>query len=79
MPRFFFDVTDTSSMRDEEGMEFPGPSEAVEEAKKFLPLVASEEAPGGGDIQRFSLTVRDETGRAIYSAVVSFTGTWLAT
>ena len=77
MPRYFFDIHDGQTLRDEEGTVLPGPEEAARHAKKILPGIAAHEVPKDGEHQAFSVLVTDEDGHPIYSAAVTYTGTWL--
>jgi len=77
MPRYFFDTYDRVMTRDEEGTELTGPHEAAQEATKLLPLIAAGEVPADGEHQAFTVLVTDEEGRSIYSAALSYVGTWL--
>ncbi|WP_264050417.1 DUF6894 family protein [Methylobacterium flocculans] len=77
MPRYFFDIHDGQTLRDEEGTDLPGPAEAARHAKKILSGIAAHEVLKNGGHQAFSVLVTDEDGRPIYSAAVTYTGTWL--
>ena len=77
VPRYFFDTYDRVMTRDEEGTELAGPDEAAQEAKKLLPLIAASAVPADGEHQAFTVMVTDEEGRSIYSAALSYVGTWL--
>ena len=41
-----------------------------------LPKIAAEEIPNDGDSQVFSIYVRDENDRPVYSATLSYAGSW---
>lgn len=77
MPRYFFDIHDGITLRDEEGIELSGPEQAAQHAKKVLPEIVAHEVPKDGEHQAFSVLVTDEDGHPIYSAAVTYTGTWL--
>lgn len=77
VPRYFFDIHDGQTLRDDEGMDLAGPEEAARHAKSVLPEIAAHEVPKDGEHQAFSVLVTDEDGHPIYSAAVTYTGTWL--
>ena len=77
VPRYFFDIHGRQTLRDDEGMDLPGPQEAARYAKSVLPQIAAHEVPKDGESQAFSVLVTDEDGHPIYSAAVTYTGTWL--
>jgi len=45
VPRYFFDVHDGHTVRDNEGTEYAGPQEAAQHAKRLLPEIAAHEVP----------------------------------
>jgi hypothetical protein len=77
MPRYFFDIHDGSTLRDDEGMDLLGPEDAARHAKTVLPQIAAHEISKDGEHQAFSVLVTDEDGHPIYSAALTYTGTWL--
>lgn len=78
MPRYFFDIHDHTVFRDEEGIDLPGPEEAGQRAKKLLPEIAAHELPAhGSERQAITVLVTDDQGHPIYSAALSYVGTWL--
>ena len=77
MPRYFFDINDGCNQRDDEGVECANLQAAALEAKKFLPLVASEEVPKDGERQAITVLVSDEEGHPVYLASLTHTGAWL--
>ena len=77
VPRYFFDIHDNKMFRDDDGEDFAGPEEAARHAKKILPQIVAHEVPKDGEHQAFSVLVTDEDGHPIYSAAVTYTGTWL--
>ena len=77
MPRYFFDTDDGDlGIRDDEGYELPDDAAARREAMSALPDMARDKLPDG-DRRTFSAVVKDATGRAIYSAVLSLEGGWI--
>ena len=46
-------------------------------AKRLLPSIASDEIPKDGERQTITVVVTDEDGHAVYSAALTFVGTWL--
>ena len=77
MPRYFFDIHDGRTDRDDVGIELPGLEDAARHAKKVLPEIAAHEIHKDGEHQAFSVLVTDDEGHPIYSAAVTYTGTWL--
>ena len=77
VPRYFFDLNDGRNQRDDVGVECDDLQAAVLEAKKFLPLVASEKVPKDGERQAITVLVSDEEGHPIYLASLTYTGAWL--
>ena len=77
MPRYFFDTHDGErQLRDEEGSKLLGLQEACDEAIRLLPGIARDVLPGG-DRRDFVSTVRDERGRLVFRATLSFRAEWL--
>jgi hypothetical protein len=77
VPRYFFDIRDDALTLDDEGVEFTGPDAAAKYAKKLLPEIAAHEATFGGERRAITVLIRGEDGRPIYSAALSYLGTWL--
>ena len=77
MPRYFFDVHDSFSTFDDTGTELSGLAEVRGQALRALPAIAAEEIPMGEDRRLFTVLVRDEHGKPLYSANLSFVGVWL--
>lgn len=78
MPRFFFDVREDGKVhRDEVGVECASPERATVEAKRLLPAIALDEVPRDGDHKSYSVVVNDAGGQPVYTAGLSFIGTWL--
>ncbi|MHC2001770.1 DUF6894 family protein [Methylobacterium sp. CM6241] len=77
MPRYYFDIHDGVSLRDEEGIELTDLNAVARHAKKVLPEIAADEVCKDGEHQAFSVLVTDEEGHPVYSAAVTYTGTWL--
>lgn len=77
MPRYYFDVHDGHTMRDNEGTEYAGPPEAAQHAKRLLPEIAVHEVPADGEHQALTVLVTDDEGHPVYSAALSYTGIWL--
>ena len=51
MPRYFFDIHDGQTLRDNEGTDLTGPQEAAHHAKSVLPQIAAHEVPKDGEHQ----------------------------
>ncbi|MEG9528321.1 MAG: hypothetical protein MIL41_21565 [Hyphomicrobiales bacterium] len=72
MPRFYFDIHDGELLPDEEGTECADFEAAREKVLASLPDVAGWITPVDSDNQAVSVLVRDETGREIYTATLTF-------
>ncbi|GJD47092.1 hypothetical protein AFCDBAGC_4977 [Methylobacterium cerastii] len=77
MPRYFFDIHDGINKRDEVGTVCDDIQAAALEAKRLLPSIASDEIPKDGERQTITVVVTDENGHAVYSAALTYVGTWL--
>lgn len=78
MPRYFFDITDESgAKRDDIGVECESLDKVRHEAVRSLPEIAREKMPHYGDRHLFTVLVRDEAGRSVYTATLGFAGMWL--
>ena len=72
MPHFYFDIGE-SVIRDDEGIECENLEAAVDEAAKVLPDMARDVLPDW-DRRAFVVTVRDESGKAVYRFTLSLFG-----
>lgn len=77
MPRYFFDIHDSGSTRDEDGTECASLDAVRLQAMRTLPDIAREEIPKDGDRRTFTVLVTDEDSKPIYSATLNYTGLWL--
>lgn len=78
MPCYFFDIHDGLTFsRDRVGTACDGPAEVRSEAMRALPAIARDEIPGDGDRQAFMVLVRDEDGTTVYTATLTFAGSWV--
>ncbi|TXM97123.1 hypothetical protein FV222_16675 [Methylobacterium sp. WL103] len=77
MPRYFFDIHDGISRRDDVGTICDDIQAAALEAKRLLPSIASDEISKDGERQTITVVVADEDGQVVYSAALTFVGTWL--
>ncbi|WP_210168830.1 hypothetical protein, partial [Methylobacterium sp. Leaf100] len=50
---------------------------AIVQAKRVLPTIAADEVPRDGEHKIYTVVVTDEDGSAVYTAGLSFSGTWL--
>jgi hypothetical protein len=78
MPFFFFDVTDDGDAPrppDEVGTEIPDKKSIPDEAIDLLLNVALDRLSGGVH-RMFAVGVRDEEGRVIFKATLSFQAGW---
>lgn len=74
MPRYFFDISNRSFHRDEEGSDCANFEAARALAMRSLPEIARFAIPGDGDNQAFVVLVRDEAGTVVYTATLTFAG-----
>ena len=73
MPRFFFDIHDNQGSHiDDAGHEFASLDEVREEAQRLLPDLARHEIPQDGEHRSFIVLVRDERGKPVYSATLTY-------
>jgi len=68
---------DGVSCFDEVGSEPAGLKAVRKQARKALPEIAREALPKGEDQRPFTVLVKDEGGRAVYSATLTDTEIWL--
>lgn len=77
MPRYFFDIHDGGSTRDNSGTECADLEAVRKQAMRTLPDIARDEVPKDGDRRTFTCLVTDEDGQPVYSATLNYTGLWL--
>lgn len=77
MPRYFFDFSHGETMRDPVGHECAGQEDIRNEAMRALPEFAKGSIPEDGDNQGYMVTVRNESNFTVYTATLTFAGTWL--
>jgi hypothetical protein len=76
VPHFYFDIDDGEcETRDEEGVDLPDLEAARDEAVSVLPAIAREVLPAS-DRQGLAVSVRDETGRIVFRARLTFVAEW---
>ncbi|WP_454848627.1 DUF6894 family protein [Rhizobium binxianense] len=76
MSRYFFDLKNSDGlMRDEHGAELASREHVPREIKRLLLDVANDELPN--DHATISVVVRDESGKPISIATLSFRNEWL--
>ncbi|WP_246694973.1 hypothetical protein [Methylobacterium sp. WL6] len=63
--------------RDDGGVVCADLQAAALEAKRLLPAIAVYEILEDGERQIITVVVTDEDGHAVYSAALTFVGTWL--
>lgn len=79
MAQYFFDTFENGKhILDDRGIECSTPTQVRIEAMKVLPSIAREEIPRDGDRQAFTVLVKDEAGKPVYSATLTFAGLWLS-
>ncbi len=77
MPRFCIDTSDQQRfVRDEDGLEFADVEVAVNAAEDAMSDMAQDAFPGG-ESRTFLAIVRDEHGRTLVQATMSFRVNWL--
>lgn len=76
MPRFFFDISDGSLIVDNDGTEFPNAHVARDTAVRTLPDIAKDHI-GEGPSREVLILMRDENGRALFTASLTLTAKWL--
>jgi hypothetical protein len=78
MAMYFFDTFENGvHVEDDRGLECGTPEQVRAEAMKALPAIAKDEIPNDGDRQAFTVLVKDEAGRPVYSATLTYAGLWL--
>ena len=77
VPRYFFDFHDGEFHGDDHGTQCADLEAARREAMLTLPEIARFAIPADGDDQAFTMSVRDESGTAVYTATLTFAGTRL--
>ena len=76
MARYFFDTHDGKALlRDEVGIELEDLERVRAEAIDALPDMAREELPDGNE-RVFAVQVRDEEGRVVFAATLTFKSEW---
>ncbi|MGU3664534.1 DUF6894 family protein [Methylobacterium sp. A49B] len=76
MARYFFDVSNGETVTDDDGIEFTDAHRASKEALQSLPDMAKDLHPSS-EPETVTITVRDESGTALYRATLTIEGTWL--
>jgi hypothetical protein len=80
MPRYYFDLFENGSHQvDDAGLEFQTLDQVRQEAMEALPEIAKDQVPKDGDRQNFTVLVKDEDGKPVYTASLTFAGLWLGT
>lgn len=78
MPIFFFDVHDGESLTvDRDGVALDHIDEVRDQAVALLPDLARDDLPDGSR-RVYAVAVRDEAGRTVYTASLTFEGAWCA-
>ena len=76
MPRFYFDISDGGLIIDNTGTEYPNAHVARDAAIKTLPHLAKDHISDGPSREVLVL-MRDEHGRALFTASLTLTAKWL--
>ena len=77
MNRYFFDLHNGNGLtRDDEGVEIASRETIAQEVARILVDVAREELPAGNRTV-ISVTVRNEAGKTISTASLTFDSQWL--
>jgi len=78
MPRYFFDLFENGSHQaDIIGLDFDTLDQVRLEAMQALPSIARDAVPKDGDRQSFTVLAKDEAGKSVYTATLTFAGLWL--
>jgi hypothetical protein len=77
MPRYYFDIADGGPHSDDTGTECVDDEDVRRPAMRALPGIANEHIPANGDRGIYTVVARDEFGRSVYAATLSFVGLWL--
>lgn len=72
MPRYFFDIHDGTSTRDEEGVDLDSADVARKEVWKTLPMLAAHRKANGNMACQLRMDVRDESGKHVFHAALAF-------
>jgi hypothetical protein len=72
MPRFFFDVHDSTFMRDEIGVELENADAARKAVWNTLPAMAAQRESDGDMACQLRMDVRDESGKHLFHAAPAF-------
>ena len=75
MPHYYFDIHRNGEVIvDNEGQELPDAEAVRKEAMAVMPEIAADAIPADGDRQNFVVVARDETGKPVYTATLSYVG-----
>lgn len=75
MPRCLFDIHRNGEVIvDSEGQDLPDLDAVRKEAMAIMPEIASADIAKDGDRQNFVIVARDETGKPVYTATLSYVG-----
>ncbi len=77
MPRYFFGFHDETMHLDDEGQECETLSDVRVQAMLALPAIAKDLIPADGDKRTFTVIVRDQNYRVVYTATLAFAGLWV--
>ena len=77
MPLYFFDFDDGALSRDDIGTEYPDDEAMRQGAMRALPEIAKHEIPDDSDAHALTVRVRDEADRPVYTATLTYQGTWI--
>ncbi len=76
VPRYFFDISDGGLFKDETGLTFPDAHAARDTAIRTLPNIAQDHI-GNGQSRSVTVLMRDENGRALFTASLTLSANWL--
>ncbi|MBE7184516.1 MAG: hypothetical protein INR68_08935 [Methylobacterium mesophilicum] len=75
MTLYFFDTFENGEhIVDDAGLECCSFEHMRLEAMKALPAIAKDEIPKDGDRQAFTVLVKNEAGKSVYSATLTYAG-----
>jgi len=72
MPRYFFDIHDGTSIRDDEGVELLDLDAARKAIWNTLPAMAADRQADGNMAYQLRMDVRDESGKHLFHAALAF-------
>lgn len=72
MTRFYFDIHDNETMRDDVGIDCVDLEDARQQVRRSLPDMARDVLAVDQTLHRMSIVVRDEGNKPVYRATLTF-------